>query len=226
MEKFPTLTNDLISQIKWFQENKTEKTSGIKEQKFLLFYNMFCLINQKEYNFTSLKAWKNGPVYTQVHSAVKHHYTYQELFENLDENDTIDQNIAHVTKFIVDLMSNEEISEVTHTFDFWKNVVNKDEPNIQKDDISINDQIKLKKIFELYDLNFILGHKIITTENSTIIVKKEEYNFIKNELKEKLDEIKADKPIKIELDEKLIKLKEKYDLYGIINEIDTTLYKE
>lgn len=216
MEKFPTLTNDLLKEMQWLHSHQ-EETSGIKQQKFLLFYNLFAFTHKKSYNFNSLKAWTNGPVYTQVHSAVKHHYTYQELFQHCQEGDNVNEEIAHVTKFIIELLTDEEISEVTHQFDFWKNVIEREENTIDVKDISTDDIKKIDKIFKQYTLEFIVSHKIIVTDKAKIIVHIDDYEFIKNKMYNKLSEIESKKPVKIELDTDLLKIKKEYDLYGAIN---------
>lgn len=214
-EQFPTLTDDILTEMQWLYNNSEDinEISGLKQQKFLLFYNLFLLAKKKEANFTSLKAWTNGPVYTQVHSAIKYHYTYKELFQYIEEDYSIDDVLAHITKFIVELLSDEEISNLTHDFDFWKNAIGKEDSKIEIKDISINDLKKINNIINNCDLEFIMNHKVISSPQAKIIVKKEDYQFIKDNFKEGIDNLITEKPIKIELSEGLIKKKQEYDLY-------------
>ncbi len=218
MEKFPTFSDDLKCELKWLEEKKNikdEKISGIKQQKFLLFYNLFLETKEEKGNFEGLCAWKNGPVYTQVHAAVKHHYTIGEIIKSIKKPIVIDEVLANISKFIVELLSDEEVSEITHKFDFWKTVVNNDTTNISINDISKEDINKIKKIMNTYDVEFILSHKIYKAKNCVFFIENDKYDFVVNNMINQLDEISNPKPIKLIINNDMIKEKIKMEKISI-----------
>ncbi len=207
MEKFPTFSDDLKCELKWLEEHKNikdEKISGIKQQKFLLFYNLFLETSEGKGNFEGLCAWQNGPVYTQVHAAVKHHYTIGEIIKSIKKPVVIDEVLANISKFIVELLSDEEVSEVTHKFDFWKKVVNEDATNISINDITKEDINKIKKIMNTYDLEFILNHKIYKAKKCVFFIESDKYDFVVENMAKQLDEISNPKPIKLIINNNVI----------------------
>lgn len=215
MNDFPSFTDDLKTELKWLEENKKEgeKISGLKQQKFLLFYNLFLLANEKDANFEGLCAWDNGPVYEQVHAAVKYHYTIGEIISSIKKPILIEDSLAKIAKFIVEVLTDEEVSELTHKFDFWQNIIVKEEKQISIDDISNKDKQKIFNIIESYDLDFILNHKVYKTDNCIFFIEDKDYEFVVNNLKNELEEIENTKPIKIVLNSK--EIKEKKDMHKI-----------
>ncbi len=210
MEKFPTFSEDLKCELKWLEENKNigeEKISGIKQQKFLLFYNLFLEILQEKGNFEGLCAWENGPVYTQVHAAVKHHYTIGEIIKSIKKPIIIDEVLANISKFIVELLSDEEVSDITHEFDFWKTVVNNETTNISIDDITKEDISKINKIMNTYDVEFILNHKVYRAKDCVFFIENDKYEFVLENMTDELDRISNSKPIKLIIKDELIKEK-------------------
>ncbi len=210
MEKFPTFSDDLKCELKWLEDNKNyseEKISGIKQQKFLLFYNLFLNTLEEKGNFEGLCAWKNGPVYTQVHAAVKHHYTIGEIIKSIQSPIIIDEVLAKISKFIVEVLSDEEVSDITHEFDFWKTIINEENSEITKEDITLEDKEKIKRIMNSYDLNFILKHKVYRGQNCVFFIENEKYEYVIKNLGDKLNEISNNKPIKIIIEDEAIKEK-------------------
>ncbi len=208
MEKFPTFSDDLKSELEWLEKNKNikdEKISGIKQQKFLLFYNLFLSNSNKKGNFVGLCAWENGPVYTQVHAAVKHHYTIGEIIKSIKKPIIIDEVLANISKFIVEVLSDEEVSEITHEFDFWKTIINKEDTSITEERITKEDKEKINKIMNSYDLEFILNHKVYRGKNCVFFIENEKYDFVINNMKEELDKIINSKPIKLMINDSKIK---------------------
>lgn len=215
-EKFPSFSDDLKCELKWLEEqrNSQEKITGLKQQKFLLFYNLFLKSAKQVGNFTGLCAWKDGPVYTQVHAAIKHHFTIKEIIESIEENITIDETLANVAKFIVELLSDEEVSELTHQFDFWTMIDDNYQNNqILETNISTADQQKILQVLHFYDLEFINHHKIYKTKNTTFFIAKEQYNFVVQNFKNELERVRNDKPVKIELDSNRLKQTESKKLF-------------
>ncbi len=210
MNNFPTFSDDLKCELKWLEENnslKENKISGIKQQKFLLFYNLFLEVNYKKGNFEGLCAWDNGPVYTQVHAAVKHHYTIGEIIKSINKPIIIDEVLAKISKFIVEVLSDEEVSEITHKFDFWKTIINEENKDITNESISNQDKQKILDIMNSYDIDFILSHRVYRAKNCVFFIENDMYDYVVKNLSNKLDEICNSKPIKIVIENKEIKEK-------------------
>lgn len=219
MTEFPTFTDDLKTEIIWFVNNTTDKelASGIKQQKFLLLYNLFKEIKYKKGNFTSLQAWDNGPVYTQVYSAIKYHYTYKELLDTIKIPYTIDEKLAYVSKFIVEILSDEEVSELTHEFNFWKKSVDSLNQAIEIKNISISDLKKIDNILNLYNLDFILEHKVIRINSKIFLVKYQDYALLIDRYINQLNNLAVTEPTVIELNNNKINIVEQINVQNIIN---------
>ena len=187
--------------------------SSLKLQKFLLFYESFSKINNDEYDFTRLCGYERGPVF----SAVWGDYTKESLLfesaivEQYQSNGAfINQERALKAGFLVKIMSESELSELTHRLDLWKSKekqiysrqknVPLSEKNFSENDINIFIELE-----NLYSKDFIENSSVIRINNKYFVLNKEEAaqltekNFDVLESLSKMDELMN--PVMVTLNE-------------------------
>ena len=114
----------------WLEENRPEAYSiSLKLQKFLFLYESFAKASGKPADFTSLKGYKRGPVFSNVYGDyTKHREQFDRLASDVynsvemrkkPKNALVDDDIAEVAGFIVDSLTDVELSELTHSFNVW-----------------------------------------------------------------------------------------------------------
>lgn len=103
----------------WLKQNgNPEYNSPLKLQKFLFFYEAFTKINKGTADFSHLKGCKRGPVFSNVWGD----YTYERpAFDDAVEKEysapreKIVEEYAKKSQFLVSILSENELSELTHT---------------------------------------------------------------------------------------------------------------
>lgn len=127
---------------------------GLKNQKYLLFYNLFARYNKTYYTLDSLMAFENGPVFYDIYSYSNSvnspKYTNQLYsFNQIDEKLDVSANKAAM--FVLHFMNAEQISNLTHKFDFWSKHENRFSygfEQISEEDISENDEYLIKWLYK------------------------------------------------------------------------------
>ncbi|EHO77615.1 hypothetical protein LDK09_09400 [Fusobacterium animalis] len=180
-----------LALLKWLNI-KNSNYSNLQTQKFLFFYEMFQFINNKDYDITNLKAYKNGPVFSDVYGFQRYEKDFLESTVNAN-NDTsynVDKENVEKALFLTSTMTDTELSDLTHQLDMWKSKKKliddgKKQIPIELSDISSEDKEKLKKIYKTALL--IDNFKIIKIANKIFLIKKEELNDLTDEHYEVLD---------------------------------------
>ncbi len=162
---------------------------SLKLQKFLFFYEMISKSKGEMAEFKSLTGYENGPVFGDVYGE----YTYEwqdfledskKTFNNLKE--TIDYNIAKTSAFLVKILTETELSELTHSFNVWnckesqiyagiKNV------RLSEQDISDEDLEKIRILSTMYSDELIESSEIIEFNGKSFILPKDEMKFLKED---------------------------------------------
>lgn len=189
--------------------------TGLKKQKFLFFYNLFAYISDKTYTFEKLKAYKNGPIYQDIFTYAKseeheYHGNYiTKLTRFQDYSHVINEKIAKISFYLVNSMTNDQVSEITHHFDFWiSSFNNSQDKNIYLDNISQKDYDFGKWLLEFWtsmidEHNFYKGAFNIFYLSNDLYVKP---NINNTELTEQVKQITKEKfdynPVVISLDSK------------------------
>lgn len=180
-----------LALLKWLNI-KNSNYSNLQTQKFLFFYEMFQFINNKDYDITNLKAYKNGPVFSDVYGFQRYEKDFLESTVNAN-NDTsynVDKENVEKALFLTSTMTDTELSDLSHQLDMWKSKKKliddgKKQIPIELSDISSEDKEKLKKIYKTALL--IDNFKIIKIANKIFLIKKEELNDLTDEHYEVLD---------------------------------------
>lgn len=146
---------------------------GIKKQKFLAFYNLFSYVNEKDYTFDKMAAFKDGPLYTDINSFVK---KYPNLFIEeleIDNEFKINEEESAVSLLMTEALSSETLSNLTHTLDLWKNNVNQKDDSIDETDITQSDKDKIRVLYNHY--NFVKDNYELYKNSRTVIALDKRY---------------------------------------------------
>lgn len=193
------------------------KTYGLRQHKFLFFYNVFAKLEGKQYSLDNLKAFADGPVFNDIY------------FENakFDRNLTditipsefllsnIDLEILELTNLLVASLTDTEISNLTHTFDCWKENWHVDDKG--RVDLSMSNDISEDNFSDrdnkfIIDLNGYIrdlskSRKLYKSKNNVLAIAKKSYEKLVNEYKDDLDLIQEGyNPVFVELDEQTGKI--------------------
>lgn len=181
---------------------------GLKNQKFLLFYNIFARLNGKKFDFNNLRAYKDGPVYFDIYSYIKNNSSTDVGYINtiVNYNDYIqdfDKQSLIASKLIVESMTKDQLSSLTHKFDFWsKNYYSNNQiKTISLKDITSEDEFKIKWIYD-FCIDLSNNYEIYPTEKNVFFVKSEIPNYKNSsEFKQIIQNEYDYNPVVIDIDE-------------------------
>lgn len=203
-------SEEKLNKLAWLnQRKKITSMPGLKIQKFLYFYEMFQKVAGEPYEIDHLKAYVNGPVFSQVYGDIIYRET--EVYKEIDEIQEFEINnkSAEAALFMIDSMTATELSELTHQFDMWRSKqdrISRGERQvpITDDDISQRDMDLLEQIVPDYPENNPNYH-IISMQNKKFIVSDEDYKNLTEVHYDILEQLSNEKelfnPIYISIEE-------------------------
>lgn len=108
----------------WLKENnKSEYDTPLKLQKFLLFYECFTKAAGEEPDFSHLRGYKRGPVFSHVWGDyTKERPQFDIAADNAYQSKlfTINRPRAEKSAFLMKILTEAELSELTHKMNLWK----------------------------------------------------------------------------------------------------------
>lgn len=167
----------------WLMENGQEEySSALKLQKFLFFYEAFTKIAGETPDWYSLKGYQNGPVFSTVFGDYTHersafdaaaHEEYEASHEHIDETRAIKSS------FITKIMSEAELSALTHKLNIWmakKDRITAGERQVElcASDLDRNDENILRALEQMYTLDFINNSHIIKMDTCYFLFSKDD----------------------------------------------------
>ncbi|MFL2124078.1 hypothetical protein ACEN4K_03880 [Marinilactibacillus psychrotolerans] len=190
-----------LSLIAWYKENFEEDFfSSLKLQKFLFFYELYSKTSDRDYSLDYLKGYRNGPVFSEVYGD----YTYRksELIDKVEKvavkfEDSADENNAKKAGFLASILTEEDLSEITHKFDLWKSKENlimdpsQKQVPLKEGDFSSKDEYLIDKYKNLYDVDEIESTKTIKINDNVFLLSKEDYENLTDTHKSTLELISA-----------------------------------
>lgn len=220
--------NSKIRLMAWlFYNNSKSFSSSLRLQKFMFFYEMF---QENEVsgkgNFRSLKAYKNGPVFSIAYGD----YTYRidELVNRIKETkDTLSNycseivdhtknklilNLpnARLANFITSIMTESELSEFTHNFTAWKereDEVRRGIRDIPIENVHLSEEDKyiLDSLKEMYPQELIERYNSIEVGSKYFLISKDQMSQISKEQETALLTLSEDdslhNPVFVEINE-------------------------
>lgn len=167
----------------WLHENnQAAYMSPLKLQKFLFLYEAFSKISNEPYDFSHLKGYKRGPVFSTVWGD----YTKdRDEFEQAavacrDIGDcSIDSERAEKVSFIVSTLSETELSDFTHKLDMWKAkedriMSGEQQVDLAEEDFSKADAELLTELKNLYSDDIVKNSRVIQIDDRYFVFSKED----------------------------------------------------
>ncbi|MGZ9428705.1 hypothetical protein [Mycoplasma sp. 1012] len=198
----------------WLKENDINSYNNpLKLQKFLLFYELLSKIAQEKADFTYLKGYPKGPVFSNVYNDYKKNILiFNKIIEETYNNnkDKVDNDRALKCSFIVKTSTEQELSELTHELNLWKakeELINKKEKNIilEEKDFNYEDQKLIKTISGIFPIEQIKNSEIIHIKEKYFVFSKQDFHNLTEKQKEILEEVaNSDElynPVYVEIDE-------------------------
>lgn len=201
-------SNSRLNKIAWLNKQKAiDNFSKLQLQKFLFFYEMFQYADEKKYDFYSLKAYKNGPVFSNFYGDIAYREDeVKNYISSVEDVIDIDEENARVSKFLIETMTDSELSKLTHEFNMWKvhqkqiaqkiKQIPMNEEDITEEDKEILSFIKVSE--PDYD------YQILKLGEKRFVFSKDDFNQLSDEHLELLDSLSNSEelinPVYVELD--------------------------
>lgn len=198
----------------WLKENgNTEYNSPLKLQKFLLFYELFTKVKGDTADFSHLRGYKRGPVFSNVWGD----YTHERLaFDDAVQkeysvsHEQIDVERAKMSHFIVSILSENELSELTHKLNLWKSkesliMQGNYQVDLSENDFSDDDAKLMKLLEQMYPVSLIDNSHIVEIDNHYFVFSKQDAGRLTEQHFDTLsalsDNEQLTNPVYVELDE-------------------------
>ena len=172
-----------------YETSNSDYNSPFKHQKFLFFYEALAKVSGDEYEFSGLKGYKHGPVFSAVWGDRNHE---ADVFLNAScdvyrkQPNLVDAERAMTGLFIVQAFTMDELIRITHSMNIWnakKDEIDQalaDSPGkahnipLFEDDFSNNDSLMISKLATAFPFEFIKNAKVIAIERNNFIFTKED----------------------------------------------------
>lgn len=187
--------------ISWLMTNgKKEFYSALKTQKFLFFFESFSKLKGYDPDFSKLKAYKNGPVFSDLYGDYK--YRFDELVDVVTQVTpiSIDESLAKKAHFLTKIMDNGELSELTHQFDIWS--IHEDDIQkglaqieMKESDFSASDWQLTNELFDMYDNTIIENSEVLVIGNKHFLFSKNDFRKLNEEQKNTLELISLEESL-------------------------------
>ncbi|MCZ8512424.1 hypothetical protein O9H85_08250 [Paenibacillus filicis] len=176
----------------WLKQNQIrEFYSSLKLQKFLFFYEALSKVENDTSEFRALKGYANGPVFSDVYG--DYTYQYDEFSSNVDSiyqmnPETINEDRAKFVGFLVKILSESELSEITHELNIWS--TKEDDINrgvkqvpLREEDLNEDDSDLLRSLRNMYSIEYIDSVEVIQISGKSFIIKKTDIPKLTDEQK-------------------------------------------
>ena len=157
----------------WLQEtHRAEYNSPLKLQKFLLFYEAFTKTMGETPDFSHLRGWKRGPVFSNVWGDyTKERRAFNSAATTAYEKSQDAINILRAKKcaFLVETLTETELSELTHHLNLWKSkerriMSGEYQVDLYEHDFNASDEAMIRALDSMYPEKMIDESEIINLD--------------------------------------------------------------
>lgn len=171
----------------WLQENNNASyETPLKLQKFLLLYEALAKVSGETPDFSHLRGYKKGPVFSNVWGD----YTKERTSFNLAAQNAYNKNIKSIDvkrakkcAFIVGTMTEEELSNLTHQMNLWKSkekriMSGEYQVNLDESDFNNNDEKLIDTLDMMYTTDMVENSKIINLDKKYFVFSKSDSELL------------------------------------------------
>lgn len=167
----------------WLHQNSAiAYNTALKLQKFLLFYECFSKVSGEKADFGHLRGYKRGPVFSQVWGD----YTKERAAFDKAADESygagkmlVDEERAKKCAFIVNVLSEGELSELTHSMNLWrskKERILRGEYQVDLDESDFNekDAKMISMLDQMYSIELIEDSSIVNIDSHYFVFQKKD----------------------------------------------------
>lgn len=186
----------------------------LKFQKFLLLYESFSKIYGDKCDFSSLRGYKRGPVFSNVwgdYTKERSAFDKSADREYGRSSDKINEERAEKSAFIVNTLTENELSDLTHSMNLWNNkkdriLSGERQVTLDEEDFNQHDIDMMQKLYDMFSIDEIRNSKIISTDKHYFILNKSDYAKLTEQQMDTLftlsnSDTELNNPVYVEIDE-------------------------
>ena len=167
----------------WFKENSEKSYSkSLKLQKFLLLYEAFAKTSGEKPDFSHLRGYKKGPVFSNAwgdYTKERTAFDTAAMKTYEAKKDSVNETRAKKCGFIVETMTEEELSELTHKMNLWnskKARIMSGEYNVNLDEKDFNEDDKkmIQLLDSMYPIEMIENSIVVDLDKNYFVFSKED----------------------------------------------------
>lgn len=205
-------SKDRLTKAAWFKvHTETFSASPLKLQKFLFFYEMFSKVENEEYDLSYLKAYPNGPVFSNTYGDLRYNQTsFFATLDSIKDFSTIKEHIAKAALMLVNTFTDTEISDLTHRLDLWKSKeefiqIGQRNVPISESDITEKDVDTISNLYSEYAYLSNQGFKVFSMLDKIFIISPDDFNKLNDQHHEVVEILSQDEnldnPVYLELED-------------------------
>lgn len=167
----------------WLRKNsKVEYDTPLKLQKFLLLYESFSKVSGEVPDFSHLRGYKRGPVFSNVWGD----YTKErEMFDQaadksyVSRRHSINEERTRKCAFVVRILTENELSALTHSMNIWKSKESRImggeyQVNLEEKDFNGQDEQIIRLLDQMYPIELIDNSEVIHIDNFSFVFNKKD----------------------------------------------------
>ncbi len=171
----------------WLMKNNfTSYETPLKLQKFLLFYEALTKVSGESPDFSHLRGYKKGPVFSNVWGD----YTKERASFNAAAQSAYDKNVESINverakkcAFIVGTMTEQELSDLTHQMNLWKSKENRImsgeyQVDLDESDFNYSDEQLISTLNTICSTDMIESSTIIPLDKKYFVFSKSDAELL------------------------------------------------
>lgn len=167
----------------WLHQNgKKEYDASLKLQKFLFLYECFSKVSGEKPDLEHLRGYERGPVFSQVWGDYTKDRT--EFDRAADEryhsgSILINEERAEKCAFVVRVLSENELSELTHAMNLWKakekRILSGElQVDLDESDFNEDDRRLICALDKMYPIGLVKNSSVVEIDSHYFVFNKED----------------------------------------------------
>jgi len=174
----------------WLKKNsEISYNTPLKLQKFLLLYEAFAKTSGEKPDFSHLRGYKKGPVFSNVwgdYTKERAAFNKAAIEAYESKKASINTDRAKKCAFVVNTMTETELSDLTHKMNLWKSK----EPRIMRGEYNVDlyekdfneeDEQMMRMLDEMYPVDMIDNSVIINLDRTYFVFSTKDSNRLTEE---------------------------------------------
>ena len=198
----------------WLKENsEAEYNKPLKLQKFLLLYEAFSKVSGETPDFSHLRGYKRGPVFSTVwgdYTKEKMAFNEEAIRVYKTKGNTINKARAKKCEFVVKTLTEAELSELTHKMNIWKTKESRImrgeyQVDLSEKDFNDADSKMIEMLDMMYSDEMIANSEVIRLDRYCFVFSKNNISKLTEEHFDTLlsltEQVKLTNPVYVDIDE-------------------------